>query len=379
MAVCVVMPLLAVPASAQDPADPPDAKRVTVSGYLQAQYERIDTDGDARDRVFFRRMVLTLRGNVTDAWRGAVVFDLAPAADGDAVVIKDAYLQYTGWTKRGVTLTIGNHKMPFSRSLLASASGRALVERPFTGDRAFGSPGRAIGVRADGWNKRQTVYWAGTVASALHLFAADEIRIDGLRENRVGWNEGWTTAGRVEWHPFGEMPRAHGAFGRDGVRIALGTAAYAWRNDGDRSVTRDTELTSDSPAVDADSVNALEVSGGLRGRRISIEAEYDRVIARSSPASFTGGLYRNGEARLHKASIEAGYMVYRDHLEIVAGLDALEADVFARTWRRGAAGFSWYVRAHDVKFQLLHRVSWHPQGVADAKAHASYVQAQIAF
>jgi hypothetical protein len=175
------------------------------------------------------------------------------------------------------------------------------------------------------------------------------------------------------------MPRAHGAFGRGGVRVALGTAAYAWRNDGDRSVMRDTELTPDSPAVDADSVNAFEASGGLRGRRISIEAEYDRVVARSSPPSFSGGLYRDGAARLHKASIEAGYMVYRDHLEIVAGLDALKADVFARTWRRGAAGFSWYVRGHDVKFQLLHRVSRHPQGVADAKAHATYAQAQIGF
>ena len=108
--------LAALLAQAQAPAAP----RVSFSGYVQPQYEVRTTDTDTTDRTIFRRMFFTLEAQPFTDWRGQFQVDAGRLVSfGERPVIKNAYIQYTGWEDRGLTLTIGNQKPPFSRSLTA--------------------------------------------------------------------------------------------------------------------------------------------------------------------------------------------------------------------------------------------------------------------
>jgi hypothetical protein len=354
-------------------------QRLSLSGYFQTQYERFDErDSNPTDRVFVRRLMLTLQGTATRDWNGAFQIDLGPVAAGNPPVLKDLYLQYSGWTDRGVTLTIGNQKMPFSRSVIASSSRRHVVERPFAGDRAFGSPGRALAIKADGWQARKTLYWSAAIASALHAFDTDEIRVDGVAEAEQDWNEGWTGLGRVEWHPLGETTRTQGAFADD-FRVTVAAAGYAWRNDGDTNVHTVPGGGLTAGAADADGVNGLEISGAVRGRRVSIDAEYERIVADALTPSFTGGLYRTGHARLHKASLEAGYMVIPRRFEVVGVLDLLAPAAYDEPSRRAAGELNWYLNEHRVRVQFMHRFTTNVRGVIGARSHLTALQAQFSF
>jgi hypothetical protein len=112
--VTALLPLLLV---AQAGAGPP----VGVSGYVQPQYEVRRADDGTRDRALFRRMVVTIDAAPMAHWRAQFSVDAGPLASaGTRPVIKNASVTFTGWEGRGITLTIGNQKMPLSRPLLMS-------------------------------------------------------------------------------------------------------------------------------------------------------------------------------------------------------------------------------------------------------------------
>lgn len=375
----VIFTLLPVAAASAQTAAPPE-RRASLGGYAQVQHERIERADDARDRTFFRRLLLTINGQVAVDWFAAAQFDFGPtASNGSRVIVKDTYLQYRGWRDNGVTVTIGNQKTPFSRAILMSASRRGLVERPFTGDKAFGGPGRSISIRTDANGRRGAVRWSGAIASTLHAPDANEIRMDGLPEASSTWNEGPMVSGRVEVHPFGEIGPEHGDLQKGSLRVFAGAAGYAWHNDGDRNPHTVGGRSITAGLADVDDVRGLELSGGLRGAGVSIEAALTRIAAHAVDPLFSGGLYDAGEAHLQAASVEAGYMIRRRRLEAVGGFDSLTAVPFESPWRRASAGVNWYVSGHDLKFMVTHRESFNERGVAGVRTHATYLQAQIAF
>lgn len=358
------------PASA--PASPPQT-RVSFSGYMQPQYEFTTSDGETRDRAFFRRLFLTLDAATGKDWSAEVQVDVGRVASGaDRVVIKNAYLQYGGWRERGIIFALGNQKPPFSRSLIASSSRRGLVERPFTGDRAFGSPGRLIGAKVDGWHHERTIYWSGMAGVTRNSPDPDEIRLDGAAEGGQGWNEGPMLVGRVEIHPRGEMVRDSGDFTRGPLRFTIGAAAYRWWNDHDIAPHT-------GEAVDAESVAALEVSGGLRGGGVTIETEFEHVTADALEPGATRGLYVDGRLSLNKTSVESGYMLVRERLEFLGGAETMTAEAFESTWQRLSGGMNVYVNRHALKFSLMHRESFNDGGVDGTRSRATYIQTQFAF
>ena len=289
----------AVPASAQIVVTDNGDQKLTISGYVQPQYNRIDIhDDQARDLTLLRRMVLTFQGTTTRNWLGTFQFDLAPAGVGDHVVVKDANLQYLGLRPRGLTITIGNQKPPFSRSLLTSSARRNLVERPFTGDRSLGSPGRALGVKMDGVNRAHRFFWSGEIASSLHAPVANQIRVDGITEAASGWNEGILVVGRVEFQPLGEMPREQGDLLDGKWRYGVALAGYTWHNDGDSNPYTQDGVSTSSSYADAANVNGLEASAAFRGRGWSIDTELEHIASQAIDPGFTGGLYAAGKAAL---------------------------------------------------------------------------------
>ena len=347
---------------------------VSVSGYVQPRYDIYSSDGETTDRVFLRRAVVSFGADLAKSWRAVLQIDVGPVAssEGGRLIVKDAFVQYTGWEARGITVGVGNQKTPFSQATLQSASRRSLVERPVTGDSGLGVPGRAIAVRADGWHANHTVHWM-TALSAVHIALNPErIDTDGISEADDGSSEGPAVTGRLEFHPLGEVPRSQGDLERGPLRIVVGGAAYRWTNDDD--VTAE-----DEAVVDAESVRGVELSAGLRGAGLSIDGAVQRISARVVDPSAIVGLYRAGRAGLDKATAEAGYMLVRHRIEVVGAFEAIDSDAFDSVWQRAAVGMNWYVKGHALKFSVMHRESFDERGVRGLRSRATYLQSHFAF
>ena len=355
---------------AQTPAEP----RVSFSGYVQPQYEVRSAGGETTDRTLFRRLYFALDAHPFEHWHGQFQVDAGRlVSQGDRPIVKNAFIQYTGWQDHGLTLTIGNQKPPFSRSLIASSSRRALIERPFTGDRSYGSPGRAPLVKLEGSHRNRHLYWAVAGGTSRQVPGAFEVRIDGAAEaGTADTNEGPIAGARVELHPLGDTSREHADFARTALRVSLGAAVYGWWNDGDRPAH-------DGEAVDLSRVHAFELSAAVRGSGVWLDAAYNRVDARALHADVSLGLYLNGRTVLHQASAEGGYLLWRRHLEAVGMIDTLNATPFVEAWHRLSAGMNWYVSGHGLKFSLMQRESFNESGRPGVRSHTTYIQTQFAF
>jgi hypothetical protein len=351
----------------------------TIAGYAQPQFDHNTVGETTRDRVFFRRLVVGFQTELAEDWAGALQVDMGPTIDGDRLHLRDAYVRYRGLAGHGITLTAGNQKVPFSRSVLEASSRRSLVERPFTGERAFGAPGRAFGVQADGRHRDHRLQWAAAVSSMRHAPDAAEIRFDGVTESDDNWNRGVMTTGRVEWHPEGAVPRDQGDFNRGAFRKMAGLAAYAWKNTGGRNLNTMSGRSTSTLLADLDMARAVELDSGIRGHGLSIDLAWSRISGRTLDPTFTRGIYHAGHTVLQQLGSEAGYMVLPRTLELLAGADSMSIAARDTLAYRLSVGTNWYMNGHRLKVGVMHRESFNVLGVRDARAHTTHVQAQVAF
>ena len=362
--------LLLVALLAQAPAPP----RVSFSGYVQPQYEMRTADGESIDRTLFRRMFFTLDARPFENWTGQFQVDAGRLVSfGDRPVVKNAYIQYTGWHDQGLTLTIGNQKPSFSRSLITSSSRRALIERSFTGDRLYGNPGRAPLIKLEGTHQDRHVYWAVAGGTSRQVPDAEFVRVDGPAETgSAGIHEGPIASGRLEIFPLGDMSREQADFGHTPLRVGLAVGTYGWWNDNDAPPPGNGSIT-------LSHVHGYEISAAVRGGGAWVDAAYNRIDAEAIDPGAASGLYSGGRALLNQASVEGGYLLWQPHLEAVGMFDAMTADAFVDTWQRVTGGMNWYMRRHDLKVSVMHRESFNERGVADARSHTTYLQMQFAF
>ena len=166
---------------------------------------------------------------------------------------------------------------------------------------------------------------------------------------------------------------------RSPFRFVAGASAYAWQNDGDRNLFTDDGASSSSTLADVERVRGVELSGGLRGHGLSIDAAWQRIASHTIDTAFDGGLYQDGLARFYSSSLEAGYMVLPGRLEVLGAFDTLDVASRSSTALRPAFGVNWYVYQHRLKFQFMHRETFNVLGVRDARAHNTTAQAQLAF
>jgi hypothetical protein len=368
----VLFVLIAAGANAQTSGSAPP--RVTFSGYVQPQYELLSRDDRTTDRTLFRRMLFGVEVTLPRSWSADVLVDAGPiASTGDGrLIVKDSYLRYDGFEGHGIAITIGNQKTPFSRALLGSSSRRGLIERPIGGDRSLGSPGRAIGLLTDGWHHRRTIHWTASLASSFQSPDADEVRVDGIAEAHSSWNSGALLSGRLELHPLGEVPRTQGDFGRGAFTVVTAVAAYSWWNSGDTARQQ-------SGAVDADHVRGLEISGGVRGHGVSVDAEFEHIAAAAIDRGVDLGLYVDGRAAIDKGSVEGGYMIIARRLEGLLGFDSAASRSYGEPWRRFNSGMNWYVNGHRLKFSFMHRESFNDRGAPHERSRTTYLQAQFSY
>jgi hypothetical protein len=266
-------------------------------------------------------------------------------------------------------LSIGNANFPFSREFLTSSKYQQLVERTFVGDHNYGTPDRNVGLHLTGNSGSKKITYGASAAIAAHDPSNSRLDFD-TPVNRGGedWNDGVMVGGRVDWHPFGYLKFSQGDFARK-TKATIGVAAFNWSNDNDNNI---------SPDEDVDSVTGIEISGAFRAAGFSIDAEYNSFDSELVDSVATDGIYKNGETTLTNASVEGGYM-FGETIELVAGYQTQDADGYATAWNRTSVGANWFLKKHDVKFQLSYRMGENLDGVENDDEDELFLQGQYVF
>ena len=342
-------------------------KYVKMGGRIQMQYYRVEPDnGPNSDDLFFRRLRPYIEGSLHKDWKGKFQFDYGKAEDDNEVAVKDAYMQYKGFNNMKVT--VGNANFPFSREFLTSSKKQQFVERTFVGDHNYGTPDRNLGIHLTGHNESKNVTWGASVAQADIDPSSSKVDFDSPVNADSDFNQGVIYGGRVDFHPFGLLKFEQGDFSGD-TRATIGVAAFMWSNDGDNEVN----------AASLDEVTGYEISGAFRSSGFSVDAQYNRFDAETVDSTLTGGLYQNGETELENWSVEGGYMVVGDRLELVAGYSQQDADNYGEEWTRSTVGANWFIHKHDIKVQATYQVNDSVNGVKGSDADEMFVQAQYVF
>ncbi len=352
-------------------------KYVKIGGRIQLQYHQVDPDnGSSEDDLAFRRLRPYIEGSLHKDWLGKFQWDMGDAAGDNEIAIKDAYMQYKGFNNMKVT--VGNANFPFSRELLTSSKYQQLVERTFVGDHNYGTPDRNLGIHLTGHSDDKMVTWGASFASASIDPDASKLDFDTPVNKNSDFNEGWMYGARVDYHPFGNLKFSQGDFAGD-TKATIGVAAFSWSNDDDINTYTTAGVSTSGSKADVDSVTGFEVSGAFRSAGFSVDAEYNRFNAETIDSAFTGGMYRNGETTLENWSVEGGYMVVPNTLEIVAGLSSQDADNYATEWNRTELGANWFLHKHDVKVQFTYRMNEDKNGAVGNDEDEIFVQTQYVF
>ncbi len=352
------------------------AKKIEVGGRLQLQYHTENPDeGSGEDDLFFRRLRPYILGSVTEDWDAKIQFDLGKASSGNEVAVKDAWMRYQA---DKMTVKIGNMKPYFSREFLTSSKRQQLVERTFSGDHNYGSPDRALGLGLEGKSNSKKMTWGAFVGQASIDPDAKKLDFDSPVNRDTDFNQGWLTSGRLDFHPAGELKKDQGDFGGES-KFTFGVAAFSWSNDGDNNSRTAAGVSTDAKKADIDSVTGFELSAGFRGNGFSGDLELQSQTADTVDAAFSGGLYRNGTADLSKLSLEGGYMIRPERVEVAAGYESLDADTYQDKWNRTSVGVNCFWNKHKVKVQATYRIGENLDGVSGFDADEAFVQFQFVF
>ena len=360
---------------------------VKLGGRIQIQYYRDDPDtGSSTDELFFRRLRPYVEGSLHPDWLGKFQMDFGKAEDENEVAIKDAYMQYKGY--ENMKVTFGNANFPFSHEFLTSSKQQQLVERTFVGDHNYGTPDRNIGLHLTGHSAGKRISWGASAASASIDPDNKKLDFDTPVNRNDDFNEGWMFGGRVDWHPFGMLKFEQGDF-KGETKATIGVAAFTWSNDDDNltyapggsaGATKECLAPAQNKnKCDVDKVTGYEVSGALRISGFSIDAEYNKFDTELIENGVTSGIYKNSQSDLENWSVEGGYMVIPNMLEIVAGYSNQDADGYATEWKRTSLGANYFFKKNDIKVQLTWQMNADEDGVKGNDADEVFLQTQYVF
>jgi hypothetical protein len=346
---------------------------------IQLQYYHLGGDEWSEQKLYFRRLRPTFTASFSPTWEAEAEFDFGETIEGEAVEFKDIAVSYLGWKSKGFLVTAGNEKAVFSRQLQSSSKSLTLVERGFVGVDDFGSLDRVVGARVDAKVPTARLNLAASLGLASHEPDASQMEFESPLNAREDANRGWSLSGRAELQPLGEVDYDQGDFVSERLRFALGAAAYRWSNDGSRNLYTEAGRSIREDVADLDHSHGLEVSGAVRGRGLSADAEIQWVRGQTTDRTFEGGLYGSGRAELSKLSLQSGYMVIPERVEIVGGFDRLDAETYLSAWKRLSLGATYYWKRQKLKLQGNYILHWSFFGAAgeDPRTFVTQLQLQL--
>ena len=395
--VCVVLAGLAPATHAGIKVYEDGDKYVEIGGRMQIQYLYVTEDpregeSGSEDTIFFRRLRPYIQGSVTKNWFGKWQWDMGKSIDGDELAVKDAYMQYTGLKNHKIF--IGNSKTVFSREFLTSSKRQQTVERWFVGQHNFGSPDRMLGFRIDGNTDNKKFEYKFNVGG--ENFDPDNRRMDfDTPVNDTGdWTMGWVGAARVTFYPGEPIKRDQGDFTRGDFNFAIEGAAFYWTESDNRAsytgTTDDgTKVCTSTSKCDLDNAAGWELSGGVRGRGLSVDVEYNQIAGEMQAKNFIdddgnltpldSGMYVNGETTVKKWQVEGGYMLGSMPIEFVGKYDSMDTDGYDRTWNAVDIGLNYFFNQHKAKAQLIYRMESNVNGADGDDRNQLVMQWQFVF
>ncbi len=355
-----------------------DEQYVKLGGRIQIQYHQVSPDGgDDTDSLFLRRFRPYVEGSLHKDWKGKLQWDMGKGLDHNELTVKEAYMQYQGFSNG--KLYIGNIKTGYSREIMTSSKKQQLVERTFVGDHNYGVAEYLLGVRFNGYGVDKKISYILS-AGGMNLDPDDKkLDFDTPVNNNEDWNEGWAVGGRVDYHLFGYLPLSQGDF-KGERRLTIGLGAFAWSNDDDNNTYTDTAGNhAGGSKADVDTANGVEISAAYRNAGFSVDAQYNLINASTVDGVYSGGIFKDGETALTQMALEGGYMVIPSRLELVAGIQSMDADGYAEVWARNSVGVNWFLHKHDIKVQLTYRQGKNLNGVDGKDQDELFLQTQYVF
>ncbi len=351
-----------------------DERYVKLGGRIQVQYRLESPDGgDDKDSIFLRRFRPYIEGSLHKDWKGKIQWEMGKAKDDNELAVKSAYMQYKGFSSGKITF--GNVKMAFSRENLTSSKRQQLVERTFVGDHNYGVAEYMVGLRFDGYAADKKVTYTLS-AGGMNIDPDDKkLDFDTPVNTAKDWNEGWVFGGRIDYHPFGYLPFSQGDFERE-QKLTVGLGAFSWSNDDDNNTYTKTPKAG---KADVDSANGVELSAAYRNAGFSADAQYNLINASTVDGTYSGGIFKDGETSITQMSLKGGYMVIPSRLELVAGVQSMDADGYSKTWTRNSVGVNWFLHKHDIKVQLTYRQGKNLNGKDGDDQNELFLQTQYVF
>jgi hypothetical protein len=355
-------------------------------GKIQVQYYDADSDDpDNEDKLFLRRFRPVFLGHIARQWTWKLEVELSADIEAgeisfDQLDIRDVFLRYQGFQTAGRRLTVGNQKTPFSRDFMTPSMHHLLIERTFVGDTSVGVPERALGVHFRGASREGKLAYWGSGGVLGHDPGSDRMKFDSLIGGSGNLDEGLLLLGRVDLHPRGAMTFADGDPQTADIKYTFSLAGYVWENDGSNNRFTEGGSSVDPERPSLDAATGVELSGGLRGRGISLDWQVNSIRGETVAENFTGGIYVGGETTLEAAAVEGSYWFGRSPVELGAALSQLDADGYAEPWESASLvvnlhGSRW-INWLTGRLQLSHEWIFSRNGVPGEDFRQTRVQIQ---
>lgn len=340
---------------------------VSLTGYMQFQYRRTDAKGsDAVNDVFLRSLRLATEGSLYENWNGKFQVDFGQGM----VSVKDAYMRYECCKNWKVTL--GNIYMPFSREVLSGTTQQQMTPTTLVGNHDYGTPDRQVGLHVAGSVLDDKLAVAASVCMAA--VDPDNAKLDFdsiVVAQEDDWSQGLMAGGRLEYAPWGQIKFSQGDLEADSQKASIAVGAFTWQNDD--------ENLDPVRSNDVDSVTGVEITGAVRYKGLSVDAECNIFEASLVDDGITAGLYKDSDTELINYAVEGGYMILPSRLEAVVGYEAQDADNYKKTWTKMSGGLNYYVKGHDIKCQLSYTAGENKGGKAGSDVDEVFLQAQYVF
>jgi len=352
-------------ASPRDNESSDESFPLKVNGRFQFRHTAFDSDGPNRDenQVELERVRLVFSGHAftTDL---SYFAQLDGDSDGQAQVdMLDYYLLYDighaelGWDSGRLAVKGGKYRMPFARARQDSGFMLQFVDRATGSD--FFDINRSLGVSLIGRTPLgdQTIGWETAVFNGF--------RDDTFAPNRAGEldrNFGFATRVTTDFiSPWGQDGEPDLSWHeRPSVKLGAATAFTRVRRDDGLLEFSSVPALADSglnpfvvdvlpAAVDEFSIVLAAVDANFKYRGFTVLSEYYvRELTEFSGAAVDDRFD-------HGFTLQAGYFLCREKLELVGRWSRVvgNSGSLGDTDHSSddlAAGISWYLRGHDLKF-----------------------------
>ena len=343
---------------------------VETHGKIQIQYLDADADDPSlEDDLFLRRLRPYFFGHIGESWTWKLEGEVSSRIEAGftelhQLFLRDVYVRYQGFDARHRRLTLGNQRAPYSRDAMTSSTHLLLVERSLVGNHRAGVPDRVLGLHFRSEARAGKVAYWGSAGVLGHDPDAGDLKFESVINGSGDLNTGLLFAARVDLHPRGAMTYADGDAHTPELKYTWSLAGYRWDNDGDNNPFSDGGVSLDPEMADLDSATGIELSGGLRGRGITLDWQHNRIRGETVVPDFTGGLYTDGDTRLDVSALEGGYRIPGSIVELGGALARLDADGFVDAFDQATVVVNLYiVRRFVYKLQLAHTWNFNQLGV----------------